>query len=186
MQEQRLRSNRWRSFVFMGGLVAILLSMAVFASTTGATPGDGLTGTPLASGQMLQPISASLVRAMAEHETGEDQVASEEHLDADAESAVDVGQISVVKFELEPGGYFGWHQHSGPVWVVITSGELTLYEEDCSTTLHSAGSAFLDIGTHVHNARNEGDEPVEIYATFMLPEAGEARIDMPQPTGCVL
>jgi quercetin dioxygenase-like cupin family protein len=104
-------------------------------------------------------------------------------------NGTDVARIAVVKFTVAPDGYFGWHRHGGPVWVTVTQGTLALYDPDeagCPRTYHGAGSAFLDAGSHVHNARNEGTEPVVVYGTFMLPAGGLVRIDAPDPGGCPL
>jgi quercetin dioxygenase-like cupin family protein len=101
----------------------------------------------------------------------------------------DVARIAVIKFTVAPDGYFGWHRHGGPVWVVVAQGTLTLYdpgEAGCPRTYYEAGSAFLDAGDHVHNARNEGTEPVVVYGTFMLPAGGLVRVDSPDPGGCPL
>lgn len=101
----------------------------------------------------------------------------------------DVARIAVIKFTIAPNGHFGWHRHGGPVWVAVMQGTLALYDPDeagCPRTYHEAGSAFLDAGTHVHNARNEGAEPVVVYGTFMLPVGGLVRVDAPDPGGCPL
>lgn len=98
-----------------------------------------------------------------------------------------VENLSLVEFTVAPGGYFGWHVHGGPVWVMVKQGTLTLYDANdrtCTGTPYQPGSALLDGGNHVHNARNEGQEPVVIYATFMLPEGGQLRIDAPDPGVC--
>src|SRR5688572_24085199 len=54
----------------------------------------------------------------------------------------------VVHFKVAPGGYFGWHTHPGPVFVMITAGTLTLYHADDPTTGvdYYAGSGFVDQG----------------------------------------
>jgi quercetin dioxygenase-like cupin family protein len=98
-----------------------------------------------------------------------------------------VAQIAVIKFTIAPGGFFGWHTHGGPVWVVVAAGELTLYDSDdttCTGRVHKPGSAFLDAGNHVHNARNEGVNPVVVYGTFMLPAGGAVRVDASDPGVC--
>lgn len=99
----------------------------------------------------------------------------------------DVAQLAVYRFTVEPGGYFGWHRHGGPVWVVVEAGTLTLYDSDdptCSGTNYGPGSAFLDVGDHVHNAWNEGDDEVVVYGTFMLPAGGLIRVDASDPGVC--
>jgi quercetin dioxygenase-like cupin family protein len=71
---------------------------------------------------------------------------------------------------VAPGGTFGWHTHPGPVLVAIASGTLSLYEahhHGCAKRRVGPGQAFIEDGGHVHLARNEGSEPVKVYATFL-------------------
>lgn len=98
-----------------------------------------------------------------------------------------VDDLVMVRFTIAPGGSFGWHEHGGPVWVVVQQGTLTLYDGDdatCTGRAQVTGSAFLDNGQHVHNARNEGDIPVVVLATFMLPDGGALRTDVASPGLC--
>lgn len=135
-----------------------------------ATPGQGVIAQPVAVGGLSEDIRTKL------------------KADTGFEKGTTVSDVAVVRFTIAPGGYFGWHRHGGPVWVVVEQGTLTLYDphvSGCARTYH-AGSAFLDTGDHVHNARNEGAVPVVVYGTFMLPEGGALRIDAPDPGGCVL
>jgi quercetin dioxygenase-like cupin family protein len=77
----------------------------------------------------------------------------------------DVANITLVRFSVEPGGTFGWHRHGGPVWVIVTSGTLSIYNGDdptCTPQLYGEGSAFLDPGDHTHLGKNETDTPVEV------------------------
>ena len=92
-----------------------------------------------------------------------------------------VSEVRVVKFELAPGGSFPWHQHPGPVWVVVTQGTLTFYSTGCDAQAYATGSAFFDPGNLTHTARNEGSEPVEVLATFMFPADAGAAASVPQP-----
>jgi hypothetical protein len=90
----------------------------------------------------------------------------------------------VVHFKVAPGGYFGWHTHPGPVFVMITAGTLTYYDSDDPTNGvdYDAGTGFVDQGGgHVHDARNEGDIDVELVAFFLTPQGTPIRIDAPQP-----
>ena len=82
-----------------------------------------------------------------------------------------------------PGGTFGWHQHGGPVWVVVAQGTLTLYagDEGCAATTVSAGGAFLDPGDHTHSAVNLGDQAVIVYATFRPRRVGQPAWMCPIP-----
>jgi quercetin dioxygenase-like cupin family protein len=92
-----------------------------------------------------------------------------------------VSEVRVTKFELAPGGAFPWHQHPGPVWVVVTKGTLTFYSASCNSQAYPTGSAFFDVGNLTHTARNEGSEPVEVIATFMFPADAGPAASLPQP-----
>jgi quercetin dioxygenase-like cupin family protein len=134
-----------------------------------ATPGQGVSQTQIASGVLPEPVGMKL-----KHHGG-------------FGSGLDVSNVTIVKNVVQPGGYFGWHQHGGPSWIVVTVGTLTFYDtEDPTCAGHdvSAGNAYLDPGDHTHNARNNTNSPVENYVVRLLPEGGAPRIDMPHPGVC--
>ncbi len=90
---------------------------------------------------------------------------------------------------IAPGGQTGWHSHPGPVVVLIKSGVMTFYSSEdptCTPRTYSAGQAFIDSGQgHVHIARNEGSENLELWATYFdVPPGGAFRIDAPNPGNC--
>ncbi len=150
-------------------VLSLLTGAALLARTASATPPSGLTSVPVTAGNL-----PSVVRAKFKDTGG-------------FERGTDVSRIMVMRFAVEPGGSFGWHQHGGPVWAVVNSGMLTFYEVDggtCQSHLYPAGSAIFDPGDRTHMARNEGSTPVEIYATFMLPAGGAPRVDAPTPGIC--
>lgn len=152
-----------------------LLVVAVFA--TGLTVGGVAAKQParpvattLATGTLATPAHAVIV---AQGELGT------------VAGMADVSEVRVVTFELAPGGAFPWHQHAGPVWVVVTRGTLTFSSAACDVQTYPAGSAFFDPGNLTHTARNEGDEPLEVLATFMFPAgAGGASVPHPAPASC--
>jgi quercetin dioxygenase-like cupin family protein len=152
-------------------LCSVVLCGSLLASSqAGATPGQGVSAEPVALGSLPEPIRAKL---KGDHGGFTDGTA--------------VAQITVIKFTIAPGGYFGWHRHGGPVWVVVAAGDLTLYDSDdttCTGHVQRPGSAFLDAGNHTHNARNEGANPVVVYGTFMLPAGGVIRVDAEDPQVC--
>ncbi|MGI8602421.1 MAG: hypothetical protein ACR2OZ_05415 [Verrucomicrobiales bacterium] len=90
---------------------------------------------------------------------------------------------------IGPGGSTGWHTHPGPVVVLITAGELTLYSSEdptCTPRTYSAGEAFVDSGQgHVHIARNLSGQNVELWATYFdVPPGGPFRLDAANPGNC--
>ena len=155
----------------MSALAVLLgLNLLLMALPVSATPPSGLTGEPISSGELPEAVRAMF--KIGKHGFNR---------------PTNVSTISLVKFTLEPGGTFGWHRHGGPVWAIVASGELTIYDGDdqtCTPHLYPAGSALLDSGDHTHLGINETDELVEIYATFMLPEGGAPRIDAEDPGVC--
>jgi quercetin dioxygenase-like cupin family protein len=155
---------------FAGLAFALILASTAAPGTALATPAMGVSQTPIASGVLPEPISLKF-------KTG----------DGGFGKGLDVSNVAIVKNIVAPGGYFGWHQHSGPSWIIVTEGTLTFYDaHDPTCTGHpvSAGGAYFDPGDHVHNARNETNAPAENYVVRTLPAGGAPRIDMPDPGVC--
>src|SRR5712691_3429741 len=64
---------------------------------------------------------------------------------ADQADAVDgPADVYIGSIQLLPGiSYAGWHSHPGPVWVVVSVGNLAVYGPDNCRTAYTAGSAYL-------------------------------------------
>ncbi len=95
-------------------------------------------------------------------------------------------EVTVEHDQFPVGTTSGWHAHSGPLFVTVVTGTLTLYEakdEKCKGTRYTAGSGFLEPGFgNVHDARNEGTVPVDIYISFLLPlGSGDNGLFIPKP-----
>jgi quercetin dioxygenase-like cupin family protein len=147
-------------------IVAVGLAVGVVSAAQPARP----VATTVATGTLPTPAHTVIV---AQGEMGT------------IAGVADVREVRVVKFELAPGGAFPWHQHPGPVWALVTRGTLTYYSAACEAHAYPAGSAFLDPGNVTHTARNEGDEQVEVIATFMFPAGAEAAsVPHPAPVSC--
>jgi quercetin dioxygenase-like cupin family protein len=149
---------------------AFLVVGLLVVRPTSATPGNGVTPVVIASGELQEIVRAKFKDS-----------------DGGFGDGFDVSSVQVVKFTVVPGGYFGWHQHGGPVWATIVAGELTFYDSDdptCTPTVYSAGQTFFETGQHTHTARNNGSVEVVVYGTFMLPEGAAVRVDAPDPGVC--
>ena len=150
---------RWISVV-----VAVALLMCAAPSAL-ATPPSGLTPSILASVNLTEPAQLKLKQADG---FGEPR---------------SVADVLTARFELAPGGTFGWHRHSGPVVVAVVEGTLTVVMADgCMEHQYSAGQGFIESGRAVHAAFNQGAAKVVLYATFLLPDGGAPRIDEPAAT----
>ena len=95
-------------------------------------------------------------------------------------------EVTVEHDQFPVGATSGWHAHSGPLFVTVVSGTLTLYEakdEKCKGKAYNPGTGFLEPGFgNVHDARNEGTVPVEIYISFLLPlGSGDNGLFIPKP-----
>lgn len=167
MKDVHANKRNIRVFV-MAGLV--IISLLLFAMPAAATPPSGLTAEPVASGALQEVIRAKFKDGVGGFGDG-----------------TYVKNIVMVKYTLAPGGTFGWHQHGGPVWAVVKSGTLSIYDGDdptCTPQIYGAGEGFLDPGNRVHLGANETSEPVVVYVTFMLPDGGLPRIDAEDPGVC--
>jgi quercetin dioxygenase-like cupin family protein len=76
--------------------------------------------------------------------------------------------VVVQQVTIQPGGRTGWHTHAGKVLAVVTAGTLTRYTADCKAVTYSAGQAFVET-EGVHEGRNQGTVPVELYVTYIDP-----------------
>jgi quercetin dioxygenase-like cupin family protein len=156
-----------RKLLIVAAILAVLVSSMAWVGTS-ATPATGVTVEPITAGSLSDPISAKFKPPSGVVHT-------------------DTSRITISKVTFAPGGDAGWHQHSGPVWVVVASGSLTFYEggdPTCTGEVFPQGSAFMDPGNHTHTARNEGSGNLVIYVVFMTPQGGATRIDVPAPGNC--
>lgn len=100
----------------------------------------------------------------------------------------DSSDVHVTRNEIAPGGQSGWHTHPGPSLILVTAGEVTVYDgEDgtCSPTRYRAGEGFVDHGEgQVHLIRNESQAAAETVAVQFLPTGSTRRIDTPAPGTC--
>lgn len=148
---------------------ALLGAMAAFGFVQ-ATPGSGVTPSPIASGS-LDPVNFNV-------KTG-DWMA---HLRIKGQT-----DVSVVENRVAPGGTFGWHSHPGPSLIIVKSGEITFYRADdpsCTPDVRRAGDALIDEGSSAHVGRNEGTEEVVVIVTRWLPAGADPRKNEPDPGTC--
>jgi quercetin dioxygenase-like cupin family protein len=150
------------------GLAGVALLTCFAVATAFATPSRGLVGSPLARGA-----------------AGEFKIYDRsERLKFVAKQPTD---IPLVRATLEPDGYTGWHEHAGPSLVIVSRGQLTMYEpgkRTCEAQTFEAGTAFV----HPESAHNfvAGGEGAEFYIVYFMPEgASPAPIDVsPAPAPC--
>lgn len=139
-----------------------------------ATPGSGVLSNVL-SRAVFEPFR---VESEVESESGRFEV------ELRSKGLSDVVTQTVT---LAPGGSSGWHSHPGPAILSVRAGTLTFYEaHDPSCTPHAfpAGTGFVEAGSDVHIARNEGTENLTLNVTYIIPRNAAQRIDQPDPGNC--
>ncbi len=91
---------------------------------------------------------------------------------------------------IHAGASSGWHRHTGPGFVIVTSGSLTLYRvvgERCVKSTYGPGQGFVETPGVVHIARNEGASgDVTAMATFLdvAPGTTTYKVLVPTPSEC--
>jgi quercetin dioxygenase-like cupin family protein len=151
-------------------LVVVLVVAVGAAGVALATPGTGVTNTPIAAGR-LGPANLNI-------KTGDWKI------DLRTKG---VSDVSVVESRLAPGGSFGWHSHPGPSFSVVKSGTLSFYRADdptCTPQIYHAGDVLIDPGHTVHIGRNEGSVDLVLVITRLVPAGAATRIDEPNPGNC--
>lgn len=84
-----------------------------------------------------------------------------------------------------PGHTSGWHVHPGVHSVVVLSGTLTIYDEQCVSTEYGPGQTYLG-GSQPHLAHNESPDALDVAITFVYRTAPDQGTSVPAPAGCDL
>jgi hypothetical protein len=87
----------------------------------------------------------------------------------------------------------GWHTHPGHSLIIVTSGTITEYQDDCTPHQYTfvpgqPAPTLIDPGDgHVHIIRNEGSVTASSIAVQLVPydpAKANRRIDAPAPANC--
>ena len=83
-------------------------------------------------------------------------------------------EVRMTQITLQPGDTIPWHYHSGKTSVIIKSGTVTEDEGCGGSEVFTAGQAFEEPIPRVHQVRNTGSVPAELFVAFVTP-AGQPR-----------
>lgn len=194
---------RRRRLVVLGAVLGTLVTVAVALGVgrASATPGASIVGGPIvARGPLMHetvigvPQTTTVTRTVrvrvgrkTVRKRVSFQVESVQRLmSCGAASPCD---LAFQQLTIAAGGHTGWHTHPGPTLVSVAQGEGTLYHgvSGCPAHKYATGTSFFQPTTEVHNLRNEGSEPLVVYALYYLPAGtpnSGIRIDQPQPASC--
>lgn len=95
--------------------------------------------------------------------------------------------IVTAEVTFAPGASAGWHNHPGPVFVVIRVGTLSVWDENCVKTAYSPGTSFYEAGPDESLLVKNDSTTTEAraYATFIMP-VGATPLRIGQPHLCGL
>lgn len=81
-------------------------------------------------------------------------------------------QVNYREITIEPGAGTGLHCHYGQLIAVVAQGELTHYADIYPDGVHvyRTGESIVEGAEYVHEGRNEGDEDVVLWVTYITPE----------------
>jgi len=155
-----------RTFIGRRRLIVSALATVALAGVVGsgvalatpAGPAGSSTATTLADGQFVNTINSNT-----------------EPTKLRTKDAVEVFQVSNT---ANAGWTSGWHTHTGPVLVNITSGSLTFYAADCSVKTVSAGHGYFETPGEPVVARNEGSGVAAWVTTQIIPVGALRRVDV--------
>jgi hypothetical protein len=98
---------------------------------------------------------------------------------AKAQPAVD---MEVDTHFYQPSGSTGWHKHPGPVYITVTSGQLTFYEFDdptCSPHVYAKGQGFVDYGNGHIGINQDPSNPASDVTVAVTYVGGPFRTELP-------
>ena len=128
-----------------------------------ATPGQGLTITPIAGPGMMDEVDTKSLSP--DHQA--------------RISTKGVSDVYVAHIRIVPGGHGGWHSHPGPSILAVEAGTASIYHGHNPATPHvfPEGSAFVEDAHSVHIVVNEGDVDLELVVLQIVPLGAPRRID---------
>ena len=143
------------------GATVGMVALTAFAHAAYASPPTGFTPTTLATASLDRPVRV--------------------HSDGVRLRTKEATNVRVQQVVFAPGGSSGWHHHPGIVMVVVASGSVTVWNEDCKTKMYGPGlpngAAFIESGDE--RGLVTSAPGATSYVTYVVPKVNPAvfRID---------
>jgi mannose-6-phosphate isomerase-like protein (cupin superfamily) len=163
---RRMNTRNWK-MTLAGACVACAFGLIAWRLAW-ATPGSGVTRTPIAGPVLLGEVDTK--SEFADHEV--------------EFSTKGLSDVYVTSIKIVPGGTSGWHSHLGPSIFSVTAGTLTVYDDcDDFRTGHdfAAGTALVVDAACVYTIVNEGDADLAFTVVQIIPFGEPRVIDEPAP-----
>jgi quercetin dioxygenase-like cupin family protein len=141
-----------RRSLWLALLLGIAASLAVAVPSFATHAPGGWTPVVLARGTLTEKVKVN-----------------EGHVKIRTKGAVDV--VTLQGTFARGGGSAGWHTHPGPSFVVVKSGEISVWDETCEKTVYGPGETFVETGPDAPMLiKNEDpDTDAVVVATFIVP-----------------
>lgn len=132
--------------------LGIAASLAVIVTAFATHPPGGTTPVLLARGTLAEKVKVNV---------GDIKIQTK--------GAVDVATLQVTF--AKGGGSAGWHIHPGPVFVVIKSGQISVWDENCEKTVYGPGETFFEMGPEESMLVKNEDPNTDavVVGTFIVP-----------------
>jgi quercetin dioxygenase-like cupin family protein len=133
-------------------LAALLASFAIAGAVFATHAPGGVSAVTLARGTLAANVKVNV---------GDTKIQTK--------GPVDIATLQVTF--AKGGGSAGWHFHPGPVFVVIQSGELSVWTEDCVKNTYGVGETFFEMGPEASMlVKNESPTTdAVVIGTFVVP-----------------
>jgi len=148
-------------------IVICVFAIGGYVLKTWATPASGVTRTLIGRGTYQRFMVNTDV-----NQPGFQYIAK-------AQPAID---MEVDTHYFQPLGSSGWHKHPGPVYITVTSGQLTFYEFDdptCSPHVYRQGQGFVDYGSGHFGINQDPNKPASDVTVAVTYVGGPFRIELP-------
>jgi quercetin dioxygenase-like cupin family protein len=84
--------------------------------------------------------------------------------------------VVVVDVSFPVGASAGWHNHPGPVFVIVKTGTLSVWNTSCEKHTYTTGQGFFEPGpvSSLLVKNESATVPVTVSATFIVPPGTQA------------
>ena len=150
--------------------VAVLLCAAALAMSACSSAADTSSATESATPSATATESHVETHAPVE---AVDLAAGEQDAPVEVSVSGDDGVgVTFREITLEPGATTGVHCHYGQLVAVVAEGSLTHYADIYPSGVHvyETGDSIIEGAGYRHEGRNEGDENVVLWVTYIIPE----------------
>jgi hypothetical protein len=164
--------------------VLCVLTVSTYAIVTRASSATGVTRTLIGRGTfdsfMVNTARDQTLNPADPAQKPFEYIAMGRSL-GNSEPAIDA---EVDTHDYRPLASTGWHKHPGPVYITVTSGQLTFYEYDdptCSPKVYSKGQGFVDYGRGHIGINQDPNNPASDVTVAITSVGGSFRTELSAP-----